>query len=56
MATILKNEHSDAELKDMGERWVNHQRAYLTLVEVLAIKQARQFPESPESQAKAVDC
>lgn len=42
MVAVIKNGHTDAELKEMGERWVNHQGPYLTLAEVIAIEQAKQ--------------
>ena len=42
MVAVIKNGHTDAELDEMGERWVNHQGPYLTLGEVIAIEQAKQ--------------
>ncbi|MCY7358947.1 MAG: hypothetical protein LH609_16110 [Rudanella sp.] len=42
MVAVIKNGHTDAELEEMGERWVNHQGPYLTLAEVIAIEQAKQ--------------
>jgi hypothetical protein len=42
MIAIIKNGHTDAELDEMEERWVNHQEPYLTLAEVLAIEKAKQ--------------
>jgi hypothetical protein len=35
---VIKNGHTDAELDEMEERWVNNQGPYLTLAEVLAIE------------------
>ena len=51
MVAVIKNGHTDAELEEMGERWVNHQGPYLTLAEVIAIEQAKQATKSPESQS-----
>ena len=42
MVAVIKNGHTDAELDEMAERWVNHQGPYLTLREVIAIEQAKQ--------------
>ncbi len=42
MVAVIKNGHTDAELDEMAERWVNHQGPYLTLGEVIAIEQAKQ--------------
>lgn len=39
---VIKNGHTSSELKEMGERWVNHSGPYLTLEEVIAIEQAKQ--------------
>ena len=41
MVAVIKNGHTDAELDEMAERWVNHQGPYLTLGEVIAIEQAK---------------
>ena len=41
MVAVIKNGHTDAELKEMGERWVNHQGPYLTLAETIAIEKAK---------------
>jgi hypothetical protein len=38
---VIKNGHTDAELDEMEERWVNHQGPYLTLAEVFAIETAK---------------
>jgi hypothetical protein len=42
MVAVIKNGHTDAELDEMSERWVNHQGPYLTLAEVIAIEKAKQ--------------
>lgn len=42
LVAVIKNGHTDAELDDMEERWVNHQGPYLTLAEVLAIEKGKQ--------------
>jgi len=42
MVAVIKNGHTDAELKEMGERWVNHQGPYLTLAETIAIEKEKQ--------------
>ena len=42
MVAVIKNGHTDAELKEMEERWVNHQGPYLTLAETIAIEKAKQ--------------
>lgn len=41
MVTVIKNGHTAAELKEMGERWVNHQGPYLTLAETITIEKAK---------------
>lgn len=41
LVAVIKNGHTDAELDEMEERWVNHQGPYLTLAEVLAIEEAK---------------
>jgi hypothetical protein len=38
LVAVIKNGHTDAELDEMEERWVNNQGPYLTLAEVLAIE------------------
>lgn len=38
---VIKNGHTDAELDEMAERWVNHQGPYLTLAETMAIEKAK---------------
>jgi len=52
LVAVIKNGHTDAELDDMEERWVNHQGPYLTLAEVLAIEEAKQLgrPENESQQ------
>jgi hypothetical protein len=49
MVAVIKNGHTDAELDEMSERWVNHQGPYLTLAEVIAIEKAKQnmYPDKP---------
>lgn len=42
LVAVIKNGHTDAELDEMEERWVNHQGPYLTLAEVIAIEKAKQ--------------
>jgi hypothetical protein len=42
MIAVIKNSHTEAELDEMEERWVNHQGPYLTLAQVLAIEKAKQ--------------
>ena len=42
LVAVIKNGHTDAELDDMEERWVNHQGPYLTLAKVLAIEEGKQ--------------
>ncbi len=46
MVAVIKNGHTDAELKAMGERWVNHPGPYLTLAETIAIEKAKQASHS----------
>jgi hypothetical protein len=41
LVAVIKNGHTDAELDEMEERWVNHQGPYLTLAEVFAIETAK---------------
>lgn len=42
LVAVIKNGHTDAELDQMEERWVNHPGPYLTLTEVFAIEKAKQ--------------
>lgn len=42
LVAVIKNGHTDAELDEMEERWVNHQGPRLTLADVIAIEQAKQ--------------
>lgn len=49
MVAVIKNGHTDAELKEMGERWVNHQGPYLTLAETIAIEKAKQANKTDEA-------
>ncbi|WP_020603697.1 hypothetical protein [Spirosoma spitsbergense] len=42
MVAVIKNGHTEAELAESGERWVNHQGPYLTLAETIAIEKAKQ--------------
>ncbi len=49
LVAVIKNGHTDAELDEMEERWVNHQGPYLTLAEVVAIEKAKQ-PGKPENE------
>ncbi len=42
MIAVIKNGHTEAELDEMEQRWVNHQGPYLTLAQVLAIEKAKQ--------------
>jgi hypothetical protein len=51
LVAVIKNGHTDAELDEMEERWVNHQGPYLTLAEVLAIEKAKQ-PDKPENESE----
>jgi hypothetical protein len=46
MVAVIKNGHTAAELKEMGERWVNHQGPYLTVAETIAIEKAKQASQS----------
>lgn len=39
---VVKNAHSAAELEKMGERWANHEGAYMKLSEVMAAEKAKQ--------------
>lgn len=50
MITVLVNQLTDAEMDEMSEQFLNHQGPYLTIGEILAMHQAKQNPESPESQ------
>jgi hypothetical protein len=51
LVAVIKNGHTDAELDEMEERWVNHQGPYLTLAEVLAIEKAKQL-DKPENESE----
>lgn len=42
LVAVIKNGHTDAELDEMEERWVNHQGPRLTLGDVIAVEQAKQ--------------
>ena len=52
LVAVIKNGHTDAELDEMEERWVNHQGPYMTLAEVIAIEKAKQLskPDSDSEQ------
>ena len=52
---MLKNGHTEAELDEMEERWVNHPGPYLTLAEVLAIEaqKARQAENNAAAGASS---
>jgi len=39
---VIKNGHTNAELDEMEERWINHQGPRMTLAEVLAIEKGKQ--------------
>jgi hypothetical protein len=41
LVAVIKNGHTEAELDEMEERWVNHQGPYMTLAEVIAIENAK---------------
>lgn len=47
LVAVIKNGHTDAELDEMEERWVNYQGPCLTLAQVMAIEaeKARQQGE-----------
>ena len=53
LVAVIKNGHTNAELDEMEERWVNHQGPYLTLAEVLAIEKGKQQgkPETGPQQS-----
>ncbi len=36
LVAVIKNGHTDAELDEMEERWLNHKGPYMTLAETLA--------------------
>lgn len=42
LIAVIKNGHTEAELDEMEERWVNHQGPYMTLQQVIAIEAAKQ--------------
>ena len=42
LVAVIKNGHTNVELDEMSERWVNHKGPYLTLAEVIAIEKAKQ--------------
>ena len=46
LVAVIKNGHTDAELDEMEERWVNYQGPRLTLADVIAIEQAKQNTQS----------
>lgn len=48
LVAVIKNGHTDAELEEMGERWVKHEGPYLTIDEIIAIEQAKQAKEVSE--------
>lgn len=55
MIAVIKNGHTDAELDEMAERWVNHQGPYLTLGEVIAIEKAKQEILANKHPSEAVN-
>jgi hypothetical protein len=44
LVAVIKNGHTDAELDEMEERWLNHQGPYMTVAETLtyAAERAKQ--------------
>lgn len=42
MIAVIRNSHTDAELKEIGDRWVNHQGPYMTVAETIAIEKVKQ--------------
>ena len=55
MVAVIKNGHTDAELDEMAERWLNHQGPYLTLGEVIAIEQAKQAVQADRQTPEAAN-
>lgn len=55
MVAVIKNGHTAAELKEMGERLVNHQGPYLTLAETVAIEKAKQAGHTDKQTPKTVN-
>ena len=41
LVAVIKNGHTDTELDEMEERWVNHQGPRMTLAEVIAVEKAK---------------
>jgi hypothetical protein len=41
LIAVIKNGHTDAELDEMEERWVNYQGPRMTLAEVMAVEKAK---------------
>lgn len=50
MITVLKNQLTKVEMDQISEQFINDPGPFLTIAEVLAIEQAKQRPESPQSQ------
>ena len=48
LVAVLKNGHTDAELDQMEDHWVNHQGPRLTLADVIAIERAKQNPQDAQ--------
>lgn len=46
---VIKNAHSAAELEEVGERWADHERVYMTLAEIMAAEKAKQSAVSDAS-------
>jgi hypothetical protein len=52
LIAVIKNGHTDAELDEMEERWVNYQGPRMTLAEVMAVEKAK---AELKTKAAAVD-
>lgn len=46
---VIKNGHTEAELDEMGKRWLNHQGPYMTVAETLAYAAERAKKASGEA-------
>lgn len=55
LVAVIKNGHTDAELDEMSERWVNHPGPYLTLTEVIAIEKAKQANQTDKISFSSPD-
>jgi hypothetical protein len=53
LVAMIRNGLTKREMKESGERWVNHQGPYMTLAETLAYAAERDKERAAQAQRKA---